>query len=152
MKKADRFKKRGFYFFKKFSMGRFSPPTPLPCVRHWGKLSFHSNSFLYTAALCKSCNGLDLCYYYLITLDELLNPESDERLVSCVCILYNYNYCVIRAWFNQGLGFWYRIKNIIRRKRKFKNTGFAKIFAGRRKFFRGPHVRHLWFRRNCVTQ
>ena len=32
----------------------------------------------------------------------------------------------------------------------FKSTGLAKMFAGRRKFFRGPHaargphVRHLW--------
>ena len=27
----------------------------------------------------------------------------------------------------------------------FKSAGLAKMFAGRRKFFRGPHVRHLWF-------
>ena len=25
----------------------------------------------------------------------------------------------------------------------FKSAGLAKMFAGRRKFFRGPHVRHL---------
>ena len=25
----------------------------------------------------------------------------------------------------------------------FKSTGLAKMFAGHRKFFRGPHVRHL---------
>ena len=25
----------------------------------------------------------------------------------------------------------------------FRSTGLAKMFAGRRKFFRGPHVRHL---------
>ena len=25
----------------------------------------------------------------------------------------------------------------------FKSTGLAKMLAGRRKFFRGPHVRHL---------
>ena len=24
----------------------------------------------------------------------------------------------------------------------FKSAGLAKMFAGRRKFFRGPHVRH----------
>ena len=29
----------------------------------------------------------------------------------------------------------------------FKSAGLAKMFAGRRKFFRGPHVRHLWFKR-----
>ena len=28
----------------------------------------------------------------------------------------------------------------------FKSTGLAKMFAGRRKFFRGPHVHHLWFK------
>ena len=28
----------------------------------------------------------------------------------------------------------------------FKSTGLAKMFAGHRKFFRGPHVRHLCFR------
>ena len=28
----------------------------------------------------------------------------------------------------------------------FKSAGLAKMFAGRRKFFRGPHVRHLWCR------
>ena len=38
----------------------------------------------------------------------------------------------------------------------FKSTGLAKMFAGRRKFFRGPHVRHLCSRqisplRNFVT-
>ena len=27
----------------------------------------------------------------------------------------------------------------------FKSTGLAKMFAGRRKFFRGPHVRHLCY-------
>ena len=27
----------------------------------------------------------------------------------------------------------------------FKSAGLAKMFAGRRKFFRGPRVRHLWF-------
>ena len=31
-------------------------------------------------------------------------------------------------------------------KRKFNGTGLANMFAGRRKFFRGPHVRHLWRR------
>ena len=30
----------------------------------------------------------------------------------------------------------------------FKSAGLAKMFAGRRKFFRGPHVRHLWSRLN----
>ena len=30
----------------------------------------------------------------------------------------------------------------------FKSTGLAKMFAGRRKFFRGPHVRHLCFK--CI--
>ena len=40
----------------------------------------------------------------------------------------------------------------------FKSTGLAKMFAGRRKFFRGPHVRHLCskllvihFRANAVS-
>ena len=28
----------------------------------------------------------------------------------------------------------------------FKSAGLAKMFAGRRKFFRGPHVRLLWRR------
>ena len=28
----------------------------------------------------------------------------------------------------------------------FKSTGLAKMFAGHRKFFRRPHVRHLWVR------
>ena len=28
----------------------------------------------------------------------------------------------------------------------FKSAGLAKMLAGRRKFFRGPHVRHLWLR------
>ena len=28
-------------------------------------------------------------------------------------------------------------------EKKFKSTGLAKMFAGRRKFFREPHVRHL---------
>ena len=28
----------------------------------------------------------------------------------------------------------------------FKSAGLAKMFAGRRKFFRGPHVCHLWCR------
>ena len=28
----------------------------------------------------------------------------------------------------------------------FKSAGLAKMFAGRRKFFRGLHVRHLWFK------
>ena len=29
----------------------------------------------------------------------------------------------------------------------FKSTSLAKMFAGRKKFFRGPHVRHLCDRR-----
>ena len=28
----------------------------------------------------------------------------------------------------------------------FQSTGLAKMFAGHRKFFRGPHVRHLCFK------
>ena len=34
----------------------------------------------------------------LHTMDELLNPETDERLAL-------YDSCVIRAWFNRGLSF-----------------------------------------------
>ena len=43
---------------------------------------------------CKASQGLneaatdhELCYYYYITMDELLNPETDERLVLYVCII-----------------------------------------------------------------
>ena len=29
----------------------------------------------------------ELCYYYYITMDELLNPDTDERIVLCVCTI-----------------------------------------------------------------
>ena len=33
----------------------------------------------------------------------------------------------------------------------FKSAGLAKMFAGRRKFFRGPHVRHLCSKRLLIS-
>ena len=29
----------------------------------------------------------ELCHYCYITMNELLNPETDEKLVLCVCII-----------------------------------------------------------------
>ena len=57
-----------------------------PCytVKHAnGKRSSHSNV---TRA---AATDHELCYYFYITIDELLNPESDERLVPCTVSLYD---------------------------------------------------------------
>ena len=49
-------------------------------------------------------------------MDKLLNPETDERLLMTAVRLYDS--CVMRAWFNRGLSFGYRIAKISRGKRR----------------------------------
>ena len=72
------------------------------------------------------------------------NGRTAELSNRKACTVRSFDSCVMRAWFNRLLSFWDRIAKI-RRGKKFKNTGLAKMFAGRKKFLRGPHVRHLWF-------
>ena len=43
----------------------------------------------------------ELCYYYYITMEELVNPETDNK----ACTIGLYDSCVIRTWFNRGLSF-----------------------------------------------
>ena len=81
------------------------------------------------------CNGPRVMLV-LLTMDELLNLETDERLALCVSM--------ISVWYARGsIRGSALILQRLDEKRKFKSTGLAKMFAGPRKFFRGPHVRHL---------
>ena len=84
-----------------------------------------------------------LCYYYLKTMDERLNPETHKRFVSCVCIILLLRYARV---VQSGAHLLISHHKDWTGKRKFKSTSLAKMFAGRRKFFRGPHVRHLWYK------
>ena len=59
-------------------------------------------------------------------------------LKQMTCIERLYNYCVIRAWLNQGLSFWYRITQIRRGKKCLKvlvspkcSRAAGNSFAGR---------------------
>ena len=59
-------------------------------------------------------------------MDELLNLETDKRLVLCVCIIPA-RYTHAR---NQGLSFQYRITKVRRRKESSRIlTGLAEMFA-----------------------
>ena len=55
-----------------------------------------------------------------VTMDELLNPETDERIAPA-CTVCLYDFCVTRAWFNSGLSFdiaWQRLDGKRRLKSK----------------------------------
>ena len=71
----------------------------------------------------------ELCYYYYITMEELVNLETDKK----ACTIGLYDSCEIRAWFNRGFSFLYRIAKIRRGKESSRvgPTGLAKMFAGR---------------------
>ena len=40
---------------------------------------------LHYTVYAEAATDHELCYDYYITMDELLNPETDERLVLYVC-------------------------------------------------------------------
>ena len=53
------------------------------CIVHYSCVDGTEKDTNYTEA----ATNHELCYYYYITMDELLNPETDERLVLYVCMI-----------------------------------------------------------------
>ena len=83
--------------------------------------------------------------YYYTTMDELLHPETDEKLVLCDSIIFlRYARGSIRA---RGSAFDIASPNL--NEKKSSGVLPAKMFSGRRKFFRGTLVRHLWVEASC---
>ena len=85
----------------------------------------------------------ELSQYYYLTMDELLNPETDEGLT----VLYVCMISVTRAWFNQGLSFWYRIAKIRRGKESSRVLVSPKCSRAAENCFAGrilPTCSSLW--------
>ena len=70
-----------------FRLGGPGPPAP-PFGANPAFLQFNPYYCKASqAALNEAATDHELCYYYYITMNELLNPETDERLCTDVCMI-----------------------------------------------------------------